>query len=252
MEQKPPFTLDDFDALTQDQLCELSTTEIARWTDLACAEAGVKLLSSPPIPPSSAEVTEDQTGYSLSVSLNFVRREDAEAVAALARTFDRLETDYLSGPSFKRKWKPVLPNAAIGVTEERHYSEARASVCAEAILKHEIDKKEYDKQRADFAQVGELRAKIYGRIAATLDSARATRRLQLRLREQFTRYLDLADGNRRTACRFMLAAYPGSDETIPDCFAPDQDGPIPGTRGYFFDQPAASPTAGPDNSSKEF
>ena len=228
-----------FEELGEAQLLALSQAEIDRWIDRLAMQAGVPLLAPLPPMPDAADVSEDVNGYALPSGLYFVNEADARRIADLATACPRVTAEYIPGPGYRMRWAPA--DGPVEVSTKRHFSPEKAQANAERIARYEREKAAYQsaKNAADDAQ--RKRRAIVERVTSAIEQARARQNERARLNELFERYLDLADGNRRVACNFMVAAYPGAPAVIPERFQPDEDGPVITARVYDLDEQPAAP-----------
>ncbi|MET0742985.1 MAG: hypothetical protein ABWY78_06405 [Microvirga sp.] len=170
------------------------------------------------------------TGYTIG-ELNFVDRDDAEKIATLANTMQRLKSLYISGPSFKQKWIPANDDP-VKVATVMHYSERMIAELGDRIRWAEEAKAEYTKARETYEQAARRRNEIATTIEKRISAARLQERTRSQLRAAFAKYLDLADGQHRIAAKFMLQAYPDARKLVPDIF----DEPIDTTPNKRIDR----------------
>ena len=206
---KPFEDLDDVEVLA------LSQADIDRYIDLECAEAGVQLLTDPPVLPESVSTKPDQEVYTVPAML-FIHRTQAEQVAALASTFPRYKTGYV-GNSYSI-YKVIRDDDAVDVSETRYFSEAFADARAGLIDDERRLKEEYQKERNRYDLIISKRAAIDRRMKTRVASVQQARARAEQLRQQHARYLELADGNRRVAARFLAAAFPEAETAVPELF----------------------------------
>jgi hypothetical protein len=208
--------------------------ELSRYVDLQCADEGIPLVPErAPMPPTNEDIQEDQTAYTILV--NFPSREDADLVAEFARKFPRVKGEYAHGiPGYKEQWIPLQTGEAIDITTSKKFSRDRLAKMGAAIVANEGAKKQYDEDKRAYDRIVESRRTIVERFAIAVRAAQAREYARTTARRTFARYLELAEGNRRTACRFMVNAQPDAAQLLPEMFEPDEQGPIPtiGTRGY--------------------
>lgn len=223
-----------FDDLTDLEIVALSDSAMERYIDLASAEAGIPLPGDPPIPPSksSEDLSADMDGFV--VTATFANKHDAEQVAAAATAYQRLTTAYMSGPSYKQKFEPE--EDPVRVTVIRHYSEAKAAAQGTRIAQFERIEADYKAARTTFETVTRKRAELAARMLERRSKAQAEERRRESYRSTFANYLQLAENDRRIACRFMAKAYPDAPDLIPEMFEPDEQGAQYGTRAYVDEE----------------
>lgn len=208
-----------FDSLTEQELVALTDEQIQRYIDYACAENGVPLLPSMVQPPPVVNFEADVKIYTVGHHLHFATMEEATRVADAIQANNPIELDYLSTPS-------GAPSHAVSrrrstsesVTVQDAFSAERAAALkddmagaqkAEAV--YQAAKKEYDRavnERESYAD------DIRGKVA---DAWETHNRRESRRRD-FERYLQLADGNREIAARFLANAHRDAQDLLPELF----------------------------------
>lgn len=210
--------LKNIEDLTEAEVLALTERDIQRYIDRACAEEGIRLWTAAPTPPEGAQVSDDMPGYALG-PIYFARKEDADQVAALANTFERLNQEYIPGPGYRKRWEKRTNEDEVKV--ERLLSPTRALGMAEEIRRFEVAKERFDKEKREYEKQSGDRSRISTKIRRLVAEVQAAESTRQRLRAEFDRYLELADGMHRVACRFMLKAFPDAEQHIPEKFNPE-------------------------------
>ena len=183
-------------------------------------------------------IIEDQIGYCLSASVYFARKEDAEAVAKFCQQFTLITPEYVPGPGYKQQWQP-LTDVGRMLQELKGYSRELAQTAGDQIRRYDAEKKRFDEEKGEYDRASRDRGKVAEQIERKIAQAKRADQTRCDLRAAFVRYLELAEGNQRIACKFMQKAYPDALRMIPECFAGIDD-PNKIVRAYNL-QPAQQP-----------
>jgi hypothetical protein len=219
--------------MRETELINVTQDDISRYVDLACAEEGIPLLpEQAPIAPDAEAVADDMTVYEIAGIL-FPRREDAQKVCDLVATLEHGSTNYISGPSYRQKYEPTEGDS-VSVQTRRLLSPQKAASLKGAILVIERAKKEYQDTKKEYDRIVEARAEIVTRIDEAVRKAQSAQWRRDGLMKEYQRYLDLAQGIKTIALRFLEAARPESRELLPALFAPDAAG---AERVYALSEP---------------
>jgi hypothetical protein len=234
-----------FDDLTTAELAALSEQEIERYVDLACAEAGVALLPEVPIAPDPVDRTKpDREVYRVDGTF-FVHRAHAEQVASLATSFSRYRPNYAGNDYSTMKVQPDPDPVEVRV--QLCFSEEFYNTRAAAIEAHDEAHRSYVAGRRTYDDIVQKRLDIRRPMQARISHARNRTYKCTRLRAEHERYLDLAEGNRRVAARFLAAAYADAEELIPDVFNfTPADPPDPRPRSYNHNEQETAARADSD------
>lgn len=201
-----------FDLLTDDELCALTDEQIEYYKDLACAERGVALL--PPRPgaaPEEPQAEKDLTIYTVG-GLMFEKREDAEKIAELANSLERMKLDYVHGPSYQKI--AVKKNDQETIDSESYYSAARWQEVRSAVEAYERKKREWNEDVKAFDEANRKRRNETSYIEERIELARERKVKRERMAKVFDRYVELADGDEEAAWKFMTEAYPDASEYL--------------------------------------
>jgi hypothetical protein len=194
--------------MTENEKLDLTDEEVARLIDYECALDGVPMLPPDPGPkPQRVEMNPDCRVYEIA---GFMVKE-ADAAAKILEAFQGAQLyreAYPSGDYSTKYLNPLLAgdyNLPKIETKQIHSAEQWDQI-----------KGSWEQSKAATTQwdsINTLYQKALKERAATSDSvweqirnARSDRYSRNQLREEFARYLDLADGNRGIAYRFLEKA----------------------------------------------
>lgn len=211
---------DRFDELTEPELLTLSddSEAVQRWIDLECAYEGVPLLPPKPEAPIEPKMTPDQTVYEVH-GIFFSKNEHAIRVANEINDSQRVELQYVSGPRYDRLVKPAPDRVA--VTPINAFSPATWETVKDAANAYTTLKTKYDSAWLDYSTAERERKAIVERIKGAIEEAWGKERRREMMRRNLARYMELAGGVRKTAIRFLKAAYPNAAEILPEIDVPE-------------------------------
>lgn len=201
--------------LNEEELLNLSDEDTNRLIDYECAEDGVAFLPPKPVEPQKPEYETDLAAYSIG-SWYFIDHTAASAAYA-ALTAGTLYDDVYHNGNFKTL-KVVEPKD-YGYpqlkTEKFISNELYAQIGAE-LEAYDMKKKEYDADKKMYDKAYEGRKHIVQAVYEAISEARNNQITRARLREDFARYLNLAEGNATIALNFLLKAKPEIEEDYPE------------------------------------
>lgn len=207
-----------FNDLTHDELIALDKTAILRWIDQTCAEEGISLL--PMVAPAAPnfEPIEPEVEHFVVSGLRFGMESEAVAIRdALAACTSRRQTA-------KYGWQWMNPdhdspdNERPEVSRVRVLSAQQAAEKFEEIKQRDKAKAAYEAEKQAFDRIVDARERIVTFVRGHVESANSLEWQRERLRSDFRRYVDLANGDERIARRFLLKAHSSADSTAPDLF----------------------------------
>lgn len=216
----------DFDTLTDAEIVALTDEQRQHYRDLACAEAGAPLATPQPVAPTVADVEDDITAYVVG-SFKFATPEGAAAVAELVNKTPHYDTHYLSGAGY-RQYAELKTDHEV-VTPTRLLSLQAATSKRDAINEFQRQKTQYEADKKEFERVTQARTNATYNVNCRIHNAFENEQRRASLREQFARYLQLAEGNAAMATRFLIRAYPNANELIPELLVESEilEGPPP-------------------------
>lgn len=233
-----------FGELTHDDLLGLTDEQVDFYIDLACAEAGVRLL--PPAMP-DATAPDVKNTFWMACGVRFLVREEAEQVAALASRFRRVTMEYMHGSNYSRQHaRPASEPEA--VTEVREIDQHLYETHRLRLDQHAAEMGAYGEAREEYDRICRERATVHGRIRERREAARTLERRRRHIRAELERYLELAGYVYQTALNFLEAAYPDARDACPDVFLPTcTQAPVRAgrVRGVTTDEPAVPQSDAP-------
>lgn len=194
--------------MTKEEILALTTEEIDKMVDYACAERGIPLL--PPIP-EEPEYFDIKAHLNLTVyelgNFTFVNKEDAEKVYNVMLGCPLINTTYISGPSYEMRFNgnDEIPDVKV----RRIFSEGAWTSVKDKAAKAEAAKKEYQEARDYYNEVYSQRKEVVDEIMEVVNETNREQRNLERHISEFERYLELAEGDRNIAINFFEKAYPG-------------------------------------------
>jgi len=198
-----------FDDLTNAELAALTEQEVAYYCDLACAEAGVRLLPPEPREPDPISVEKTVTliafgGYHecYMTPNHAVKVEEAIASGVVFQSSGDGEFQCYH-PIKREDWNyPKSGDTKVFVSPE-NYEQAK-----EKVISYNVLKKKYDGDKSDYDNALRERRDCVQRIFDRIEEACSVLSRIERTREDFERYLTLAEGNRSVAMNFLVKAKP--------------------------------------------
>ncbi|MEO5366699.1 MAG: hypothetical protein H7831_10160 [Magnetococcus sp. WYHC-3] len=189
---------------TNAELLALDAEGILRLKDQECMLEGAPLLPDPPGPePSKPRVVGEQLAYRVSAETTFFNEADAQEVLALIRSKARGDAYYLSGSwNGPQGIKTEDPHQG-SLTTERYWT-------PDQWTQHKADQEAYqslksawDAHKREYDKAEKARQKAVERVSEALEQAHEAARTAQSIRDTFERYVDLSDGNRDVAIKFM-------------------------------------------------
>lgn len=215
------------DDLNDEELLALTPDEIDRYVDLACAEAGIKLLpEKAPQPPKMDSYVPDQVLWSIG-GLVFFKKKDADKVRAALVGSSLANVKYVDLGSYRTDYsrRTAVPEHEIPTIHEvQCFSEELAARCKSEFTRINEEKEDYEKRKREYDQISNQRAEIRQRINNQVYALRKQEERRQSMLRELDRYLVLADHNMRVALRFLQSAHPEAPTVLPDKFpVPDAD-----------------------------
>jgi hypothetical protein len=207
-----------FDELTDSEILALTEQQIEYYIDRECAESGIPLLPpSPPTPPSGEHTADDLTTFGVE-GLYFTDRGDALRVLDLLNTIKTRGTrDYVRNLYSRHRFTPARD--PVDLTEIRMLSDERAAKLGDKITEFEKAREQHQKDRREYDQTERERGEVSDRIWKRRREAWKTETRKAEIGRLFERYVEIADGNRAIAARFLAKAHGDARDLRPDLFA---------------------------------
>lgn len=206
-----------FDELTDEEILDLTDEQIERYVDLACAQEGVPFLPPEPKKPEETAIEPDRSIYKV-LGIEFGNKEDAQRVADLLLDCEVLATEYLPGASYKHRGASRKDATEITVDAARVFTAERWDSVRQEAQAYEAAKRQYDADMKEFKEASNRRSEASEWIYDRLQEARSKGYRRDNLRRDYERYLQLADGDERTAARFLADAHLDARDLLPELF----------------------------------
>lgn len=212
-----------FDELTDDELIELSDAQIQRYIDLRCAEGGVPLLPPAPQPPDFLEPQPDLPIFGFA-GLYFTDKGVALAVLkAVNEAPSRMNLEYMKKDRWSFDYNKPIAVPALEPEELKDtmvFSQRAGAEYAAVNVAAEAEKSNYDQLKREFDEIAAKRTSIEIPIRDRIAEAAKRSRRRERLRGEYARYLELAEGNPQVAANFLAAAHADAKDLVPQFFDP--------------------------------
>lgn len=233
-----------FEDLTRDELVALGDDAINYYIDRECAERGLPLLPpAPPVAPDKGGLAPDVTHYLIPKS-RFRTVEDAQAALAAINALPRIDAAYVRGYGYEKV--EAAPDQPLQMTQERVYSRALANETESRRDDYGRLKAVYDREKEQYDKAYRGRETAAGSIRSAIGDAYDQSQTIKSLRHDHARYVQLANGDRAVAARFLEAAhgarYDNLRGLVPDLFLDDAGATIP-----VFVAPTAGAPEAPDD-----
>lgn len=202
-----------FEDLTDEEILALTEDEIRLHIDYECAVAGAPLLPPEPGPAPEKPKAEPDVEVFTVGDINFKTIEEANEVARLANGLDRYALAYVSGPGYEKKVTPDRDDVTIETS--RHYSPERYEEVRDDLDAYQEAKREHFWRQTAYRDAERERQQVRDWIRERVSDVRQTEAERQDMRARFERYLDIADGDRATARRFLSEAHPEARELLP-------------------------------------
>jgi hypothetical protein len=197
-----------FDSLDREELVKLTDEQLGMYVDIECANRGIALLPMKPVDPKATKPEKDTTVFTID-TLHFLNASDAQAVVAFIKQngFKLVNVSYLSGPSYEHCYSLANVDSALKLDSQQVYSPEAKDTYAELIAVAEQKKSEYDEAKKEYNDVYNERKVVYDEIQQTYTEALVWVEKKRQAKQNYERYLELADGDQQVAKTFFLNAY---------------------------------------------
>jgi len=194
-----------FEELTNHEISELTDEQIKHYCDLACAEFGAPLM--PPRPGKPEPVEIEGESHLVEIGNWYFSPDDGAKVMSVLASVTIHKRENWDKPYYCKIVTasdydyPKMAGVAMLTAEQYDRHREELVKYREAVTQYESDRKAFDEA---VKKRGEATDWIYKKLREARDdvSYRTTRIAD------FNEYFKLADGNRKTAIRFLLKAYP--------------------------------------------
>jgi hypothetical protein len=215
-----------FEDLTEDELCGLTEPQIARYYDMICAEQGIGFLPDEPVKPAQVTFEANVTIYNVGSYLHFLDAAEAAAVAQLInQCTSRTDTEWTHIPRCPVNHKlSNLSDREMVVSPSQVFSEARWQEIRQRVEAVKEAERVYERDEKHYKDILARRNRATEWMREQIAEARDKGRRRDTLRNEFQRYVDLADGDVRIAWRFLVKTQPDARELVPDL---EPENPLP-------------------------
>jgi hypothetical protein len=194
----------EFQDYTDEEVLALTDDDVKGILDLQCAIEGVKLLELPEYV-EEKDVPRDKAVWEIA-GIYFERKEDAENVLAILNDVPLLNIDY--DFSYEHKYaKSMLNDRCPMMSEVRVFSEGQYHKLKEELKIVKAKKEVYSKLKKEYDEARRQREEIAEPIWERIHNLRREQRRLQDMREEFARYLDLADQSETIAMNFLRRAH---------------------------------------------
>jgi hypothetical protein len=207
---------------TDEELVSLSQQQIQDLIDLECAHEGIPLLPEMPKKPEIKKPEPDLTLYEVPDAC-FQNQEDANRVIDLMNSLPRMHQEYYGKGYVKSKELETIRMKKEFSEEARIRTKAQTASANEAENRYEKEKKTYD-------DIANQRKDVIDKVTEAVNEAFYEFRKISQYKKQYTRYLQLSEGEKDIALNFMRAAHPGEDEFIDKMLSSMSDDIMLGTQ----------------------
>lgn len=202
-----------FDRLTDAEILALTPDQITYYMDLACAEDGAPLM--PPDPgtePEKPAYQPDVTLHSCGGFL-FFDAETAARVADVVNGVRRAETKYVHGPGYQKT--AHVENDPVKIGNEKVYSPELWDRIKSEVNDYGERKKSWDSRVKEREEAARARDRVTSWIREKIEQVRDDDYQRQRYERELTRYIELAEGDRYMALRFLFKAHPEAEKYLP-------------------------------------
>ncbi len=215
-----------FDELSESELASLTGDQIRRYYDYVCAEGGIGFLPDEPVKPAPPVFTPDTQVFNVGSYLHFTDEDEAAKVAQVINgCVSRVDTEWThipGGSGYGGASKMGNRPDQLTVSPTKVFSEALYSSIRQDLETAKEAERQYDRDRKEYDKVREARDKATEWMRERIADANDAQYKRERLRNEFHRYLDLADSNREIAWRFLCNAHSDAERMVPELAPPIQ------------------------------
>lgn len=199
--------------LSDKEILALTSEQLDKMVKLEMAEKGIKILEKPQLKELKPVPEKTEVAYNVSgVSYPLKNKEQAEK---LAKVLEEVKSSFVNtsyvGSDYATKYIKEMETSSkeyLGkITEELYYSRTQITSIKEVIDENKAIKEAYDAELSEYNsaydEAAYIREDIYNRRQEVVDKYY---RLD-NLKTHYEQYLKLADGNAKTAMKFLKNAF---------------------------------------------
>ena len=193
--------------MIKEEVLALTNEEIEKMIDYRCAEEGIPLLPPKPVKPEGINISGkiDTTVWELG-GLYFTHDNEAKAVRELLEACTLVDVGYISGPRYEMKISGTYDIPQINT--KRVFSEKQWEKVKEEVAEADKLDRAYHDGMAVYEKAYNGRKGIRDEIIDVVDAHQKEQNLIDRMTLEFSRYLEIAEGDAHVARRFFEKAYP--------------------------------------------
>jgi hypothetical protein len=207
----------NFDDLTKQELAVLTTEEVNRYINLACAEEGIPLVPDLPPKPIQPVIESDTLFYEIA-GQTVRTMADAEAIQKVfngiqvySKSYNRCIGDmYVYEPDERSYNDPTKIHTVKAISNELY------ALNKQNIETYKTEKGEYDRIEGKFKSIKEKREHIEERFWNIYRDAVEWNYEMEQTKKTFIQYLDLANGDKEIAWKFLVKANEDVETIYPD------------------------------------
>ncbi len=194
------------DEMNHEEILALTDGQVNVLIDYECALEGKPLLPPMPVAPQKVEIEPDILVYEVG-GVTTTCPDHAAKILAAIETGDQWETEYVSGYSGTRRLRPTDYYHKAKIETRKVFSVEKWDEMKNAINQYEATKKSYEEAKKEYDDAANDRVQISERIWNTVSHFRNEEFRRRHLRNEFSRYLELAEGNHTIAMNFLKKAH---------------------------------------------
>jgi len=187
----------------EEELLALTPEEIANTIDYECAELGIPLLPTKPLPYNFVAPSRDIEAYCIG-GLRFDNRDAAEGILTVIKDYKVYKEDY-SDYNFKYLSELNENDYSYPKIEQASYYTKQRWDEIETELKRQIKlNDEHKEAKKIYDAILEDRSEVVNALQERISTAKHRARRVAEIRAQWKRYLELAENNPSIALNFLL------------------------------------------------
>ena len=191
-----------FEEMTELELAQLDDKGVENLIDFECASRGIKLLPEMPVKPIKTLVEPDLAIHVLK-NINFLHHHEATNLAELLKNYKTVNTS--GWGSSERAYDS---SQDVSITTKMIYSVEKYAEIETELNKYNALVTEYESAKRAYEEIKLERKVIANEINDKRGEVQAVEGRKSELTTLFARYLELAEGNRPMALKFLNNAHP--------------------------------------------
>lgn len=198
--------------MEKEEILALTQEYIEKLIDYECALKGVPLLPPRPLEPDKVNIEPDITAYEIA-GLCLLTAEEAGRILEAINTCSIYTSTYVPGANcYDKKLIPVDAYTKPKIETKRFYSMEYWDKVKSQKEAYASTKRIYDEDKKKYDEAYSKRSETASCVWEFIDAVREENRVKDYLTAEFNRYLELTDGNKTIAMRFLKKAHNVDDE----------------------------------------